>query len=286
MEQGGLELSDLPAVCLECSLPDDECRQNGDGMTKIREFWNKPEHIAYLFIAPALLLLLVFSILPLVASLVISTFDANMTLSNVKFIGLGNFTEAFHDSRFWNSMWVTVKWTLVEMPVQVLVALFLAALIVKNTMFNKICRGVYFLPIICSATAVAIMWRMILHSNVGYIPFLLRQLGFGKVSFMNNPGVTFYVIVFMSVWKFYHYSRGGHAECSPGTLRGSGTGSRWEVQAVYCHYSAGYRPFPLVCGDDAGDRIPAGIRHCIYHDGRRPQFLDGDTGNLCIHQSL
>ncbi len=206
MEQGGLELSDLPAVCLECSLPDDECRQNGDGMTKIREFWNKPEHIAYLFIAPALLLLLVFSILPLVASLVISTFDANMTLSNVKFIGLGNFTEAFHDSRFWNSMWVTVKWTLVEMPVQVLVALFLAALIVKNTIFNKICRGVYFLPIICSATAVAIMWRMILHSNVGYIPFLLRQLGFGKVSFMNNPGVTFYVIVFMSVWRSFGIS--------------------------------------------------------------------------------
>lgn len=175
-------------------------------MNKFREYWNKPAHIAYLFIAPAMILLLLFNIIPLIASLVISTFDVSMTLNDARFIGLGNFVEAFHDSRFWNSMWVTVKWTLVEMPVQVLVALLLAALLTKNTWFNKFCRGVYFLPIICSATAVSIMWRIILNSNVGYITFLLNKLGFGKINFMNNPGVTFYVIVFMSVWKSFGIS--------------------------------------------------------------------------------
>ena len=175
-------------------------------MDKFREYWNKPAHIADLFIAPAMILLLLFNIIPLIASLVISTFDVSMTLNNARFIGLGNFVEAFHDSRFWNSMWVTIKWTLVEMPVQVVVALFLAALLTKNTWFNKFCRGVYFLPIICSATAVSIMWRIILNSNVGYITFLLNKLGFGKINFMNNPGVTFYVIVFMSVWKSFGIS--------------------------------------------------------------------------------
>ena len=175
-------------------------------MDKFREYWNKPAHIAYLFIAPAMILLLLFNIIPLIASLVISTFDVSLTLNNARFIGLGNFVEAFHDSRFWNSMWVTIKWTLVEMPVQVVVALFLAALLTKNTWFNKFCRGVYFLPIICSATAVSIMWRIILNSNVGYITFLLNKLGFGKINFMNNPGVTFYVIVFMSVWKSFGIS--------------------------------------------------------------------------------
>lgn len=175
-------------------------------MDKFREYWNKPAHIAYLFIAPAMILLLLFNIIPLIASLVISTFDVSMTLNDARFVGLGNFVEAFHDSRFWNSMWVTIKWTLVEMPIQVLVALLLAALLTKNTWFNKFCRGVYFLPIICSATAVSIMWRIILNSNVGYITFLLNKLGFGKINFMNNPGVTFYVIVFMSVWKSFGIS--------------------------------------------------------------------------------
>lgn len=175
-------------------------------MDKFREYWNKPAHIAYLFIAPAMILLLLFNIIPLIASFVISTFDVSMTLNDARFVGLGNFVEAFHDSRFWNSMWVTIKWTLVEMPIQVLVALLLAALLTKNTWFNKLCRGVYFLPIICSATAVSIMWRIILNSNVGYITFLLNKLGFGKINFMNNPGVTFYVIVFMSVWKSFGIS--------------------------------------------------------------------------------
>lgn len=175
-------------------------------MDKFREYWNKPAHIAYLFIAPAMILLLLFNIIPLIASLVISTFDVSMTLNDARFVGLGNFVEAFRDSRFWNSMWVTIKWTLVEMPIQVLVALLLAALLTKNTWFNKLCRGVYFLPIICSATAVSIMWRIILNSNVGYITFLLNKLGFGKINFMNNPGVTFYVIVFMSVWKSFGIS--------------------------------------------------------------------------------
>lgn len=175
-------------------------------MENIKSFWNKPSRVAYLFIAPAMILLFFFSFLPLLASFFISTFDISMTMDNAKFVGLGNYIEAFRDSRFWNSMWVTLKWTIVEMPIQVIIALFLAALITKNNVFNKICRGVYFLPVICSATAVAIMWRMILHSNVGLITYILRVLGFGKINFMNTPGLTFYVIVFMAVWKSFGIS--------------------------------------------------------------------------------
>lgn len=175
-------------------------------MEKIKSFWSKPSHVAYLFIAPAMILLFLFSFLPLVVSFFISTFDITMTMNNAKFIGIGNFIEAFQDSRFWNSMFVTLKWTVVEMPIQVLIALVLAGLITKNTIFNKICRGVYFLPIICSATAVAIMWRMILHSNVGFVTYIIRLLGFGKINFMSSPDITFYVIVFMSVWKSFGIS--------------------------------------------------------------------------------
>lgn len=56
-------------------------------MDKFREYWNKPAHIAYLFIAPAMILLLLFNIIPLIASLVISTFDVSMTLNDARFVG-------------------------------------------------------------------------------------------------------------------------------------------------------------------------------------------------------
>lgn len=160
----------------------------------------------YLFIAPVIILLFVFNIAPLLISFFISLFDADISFNLNKFIGLGNFAEVFQDSRFYNSLVVTLKWTVVEVPCQLLIALLLAGLLTRNTVTNKLFRAIYFMPIVCSATATGIMWKLILHSNVGYITYVLRMMGFGKINFMNTAGLTFYVIVFMSVWKTFGIS--------------------------------------------------------------------------------
>ena len=151
-------------------------------------------------------LLFVFNIAPLLISFFISLFDADISFNLNKFIGLGNFAEVFQDSRFYNSLGVTLKWTVVEVPCQLLIALLLAGLLTRNTVTNKLFRAIYFMPIVCSATATGIMWKLILHSNVGYITYVLRMMGFGKINFMNTAGLTFYVIVFMSVWKTFGIS--------------------------------------------------------------------------------
>lgn len=163
-------------------------------------------YIPYLFIAPVILLLFLFNLLPTFISFIVSQFDADLTFHNGVYLGLGNFSEVLHDSRFWNSLAVTAKWTVVEVPCQLLLALLLAGLLTKNTLTNKLFRAVYFMPIICSATATGIMWKLILHSNVGYVTYLFRLMGLGKINFMNTPGLTFYVIVFMSVWKTFGIS--------------------------------------------------------------------------------
>ncbi len=160
----------------------------------------------YLFIAPVILLLFLFNLVPLITSFVISLYDADIAFNLNTFLGLGNFREVFSDSRFYNSLMVTLKWTVVEVPIQLIIALILAGLLTRNTAVNKIFRAIYFMPIICSATATGIMWKLILHSNVGYVTYLLRVMGFGKINFMNAAGITFYVIVFMSVWKTFGIS--------------------------------------------------------------------------------
>ncbi|HPF86540.1 MAG TPA: sugar ABC transporter permease [Candidatus Limiplasma sp.] len=160
----------------------------------------------YLFIAPVMLLLLAFNIGPLLGCFGISLFDITTTMNNTTFLGLGNFKEVFTDWRFWNSLKVTVKWTLVEVPAQLIIAIALAGLLTKNTKSNKIFRAIYFMPIICSATATGIMWKLILHSNVGYVTYLCRLMGLGKINFMNDSSITIYVIVFMSVWKTFGIS--------------------------------------------------------------------------------
>lgn len=175
-------------------------------MADIRKYWNKPSHCAYLFIAPSMILLLVFSIIPLLIAFGLSMFDVPITLNTAAFVGLENYKNAFLDDRFLNSLKVTVIFTALEVPIQVFGAIVIAALITENNRHNKVLRAVYFLPVICSATAIGIMWRMILHSNIGFITAALQTMGLGKINFLNTPGLTIFVISFISIWRSFGIS--------------------------------------------------------------------------------
>ena len=170
-------------------------------MEKIRKYWNRPSRSAYVFIAPSIILLILFNIIPLIMAFGLSFFDVPITMNHATFVGWDNFVEAFHDPRFINSLKVTAIFTGIEVPVQVLGALVIAAFISKNNKRNKFLRAVYFLPVICSATVIGIMWRMILHSNIGFITAALQSMGLGKINFMNTPGLTIFVISFISIWQ-------------------------------------------------------------------------------------
>jgi len=175
-------------------------------LKKILSYWNKPSHAAYLFILPAALLILVFNVIPLLASFFISTLDMGISLQSAKFIGLDNYREMFADKRFINSLKVSLTYTFIEVPIQMVLGIVLSGLLTKNTRANKIFRGIYFLPIVCSATAVGIMWQIVLHSNIGIVTYWIRQLGFGKVNFLNTPGLALGVIIFIAVWKTFGIS--------------------------------------------------------------------------------
>lgn len=173
---------------------------------KIASWWNKPERAAYLFIAPAGILLLIFCIIPLIASFFISTLKMGVDFHTAKFIGFGNYQKIWKDRQFWNSFWVTVKYFLIETPLQMAVGLAISAVVAKNTRFNRIVRSIYFLPVITSAVTVGIMWQMLLHSNVGLYTYWLQLLGFGKVNFLNNPDTALYTVIAVSLWRSFGIS--------------------------------------------------------------------------------
>ena len=175
-------------------------------MKEIIKYWNKPKRSAYLFLAPSIILLVLFSVIPLLVAFGLSLFDVPITMNTAKFIGLQNFVAAFHDSRFLNSLKVTAIFTGIEVPIQVFGAIVVAAFITKNNMRNKLFRAIYFLPVICSATAIGIMWKMILHSNIGFITAILQSMGFGKINFLNTPGLTIFVVSFISIWRSFGIS--------------------------------------------------------------------------------
>ena len=178
----------------------------GNKWKNLRSYWNKPQRASYLFLLPAAVLILVFNIIPLFASFFISMLDMGISFDSAKFIGLDNFKEALTDRRFVNSLIVTLKFTVIEVPIQMVLGLVLSAMLTKNTFTNKLFRSIYFIPIVCSATAIGIMWQIILHSNVGLITYWVKLLGFGKVNFLNTPGLTLGVVIFVSVWRTFGIS--------------------------------------------------------------------------------
>ncbi len=85
-------------------------------MKEIIRYWNKPSRSAYVFLAPSIILLTLFSVIPLLIAFALSLFDVPITMDSATFIGIENFVEAFSDSRFLNSLKVTAIFTLLEVP--------------------------------------------------------------------------------------------------------------------------------------------------------------------------
>ncbi len=200
-------------------------------MKEIIRYWNKPSRSAYVFLAPSIILLTLFSVIPLLIAFALSLFDVPITMDSATFIGIENFVEAFSDSRFLNSLKVTAIFTLLEVPLQVFGALVIAAFITKNNMKNKFLRAVYFLPVICSATAIGIMWKMILHSNIGFVTAVLQTMGLGKINFLNTPGLTIFVVSFIfsppflykGFWIFVRGGRDGWSRQNPAVFPYNGS---------------------------------------------------------------
>lgn len=166
----------------------------------------RKERTAYLFIAPAAVLLIIFCIVPLLASFYISTQKMGVDLSAAEFVGLDNFKKAFSDRRFWQSVVTTLKYTAVEIPFQMVIGVLLSAVLAKNTKINKLFRSIYFLPVIASAVTVGVMWQLVLHSNIGIFTYWLKLLGFGNVNLLNDTGTALWVVVFVAIWKTFGIS--------------------------------------------------------------------------------
>ena len=117
---------------------------------------------AYLFLAPSMLILTVFVFIPLIGALVISVMNIDIYMNNISFAGFGNYLKMFHDSRIGNATFNSFYFALAEVPLQVFMALLMLMLMIKNNRFHKFLRTVFYLPYVCSMTAISIMWSMLL----------------------------------------------------------------------------------------------------------------------------
>jgi ABC-type sugar transport system permease subunit len=161
---------------------------------------------AYLFLAPSCLILLVFVVYPIGESLWMSLHDWSFFSSHHRFVGLANYRELAHDSRFWNALKNTAIYTGCVVPLQVGLGLALAVALQRTTRVNTFFRSVYFFPVISAFATMGIVWKFLLDPDIGLIPHMLTAVGLPSTDFLQSTTWALPSIIVVGVWKGVGFS--------------------------------------------------------------------------------
>ncbi|MCI1979240.1 MAG: sugar ABC transporter permease [Bifidobacteriaceae bacterium] len=159
----------------------------------------KQTHAAWMFLAIPLLFFLIFSILPLILAAGTSLTDYSV-IQAPNWVGLQNFIEVFKDPFFWVAMKNTFYYTILFVPLGLVVSLGTALLLNRQTWSAKIFRTLFYIPVVSSSVATAIIWAWVLNKDKGMLNSLLGWFGIPGPSWLDDPRYTMLAIVLMSVW--------------------------------------------------------------------------------------
>jgi multiple sugar transport system permease protein len=160
----------------------------------------------YFFIAPTLLLLTLFSIVPIVVALVISFTDMDLRgLANwdrVSFIGFENYVEVLKDPVFLKAILNTLFYVAIGVPLVILFSLTIALLINLGTSrIFKAFRVVYYLPSVTNIVAVAVVWSYLYNPALGLFNYLLNSVGLPDVPWLTEPTIAKLSLILLAIWK-------------------------------------------------------------------------------------
>jgi multiple sugar transport system permease protein len=158
----------------------------------------------WILIFPTLVGLLVFRLIPIVSSLVLSFTKWNLITDPV-FIGIKNFRELFADPDFWKIVGNTLKITLGYVAGSMVFGLLLALLVNNKIRGMNFFRAAIYMPVITSSVAVGIVWTRILGPKYGILDFLLKKIGITAPYWLQNPNLALWTLTFVQVWKMSGY---------------------------------------------------------------------------------
>jgi multiple sugar transport system permease protein len=160
----------------------------------------------WLFLAPYLALFLAFVVAPAVYGVWISLHDWDYTLPGKPWVGLKNYTDLFDSStlasdRFWSSMKATAIFTVMSVPLLLVVPLGVALAMNQKFRGRNLFRAVYFAPYVLGVAVVAVIWRFLLDNNIGLVNHYLGLLGLpDDIAWTTSVPAAWFALVGVTVW--------------------------------------------------------------------------------------
>jgi multiple sugar transport system permease protein len=169
-------------------------------MTPMPDHSRNKSIIPYLLVSPYLIHLLLFVAFPVVFSFVLTFHQWNI-IAPMEFIGLDNYRRLLQDRLFLTSLLNTLRFLMLHIPLQIIVALALAHLLHQKIMFRAFFRASFFLPVVISGVVVTILWQQLFGLETGLFNKLLTAAGLRRVEWLSNPDIAIYAIAIMATWK-------------------------------------------------------------------------------------
>ena len=154
----------------------------------------------YLFITPWVIGFLIFTAGPMLASLVLS-FTKWGLIDRPAYVGFDNYVTMFRDPLVWHSLMVTVRYTLLTVPLRLVAALAVAIILIRPIPGVYLYRGIFYLPNVLGGVVTALLWMWVFNPDYGIMNYLLSLIGIQGPTWLADPTWALPAIVIMSAWN-------------------------------------------------------------------------------------
>lgn len=150
-----------------------------------------------------MLITLIFAILPLLQALDVSFRMGDLSRGKIgDYVGLENYRVVFADAAFWQAGWVTLKFTVVAVGLQMILGIGIAFLLHSATHAKGLTRSLLILPLATSAAVTGLFWRYLYDTQFGVMNWLLGNLGLPEPNWLGDYTIALWSVVLFDIWQW------------------------------------------------------------------------------------
>lgn len=157
---------------------------------------------AAIFLAPVIILLIVYIFYPIVDTFITSTYKWNGISANKTFIGLQNWSTLLHDMNFWIAFKNNIVIMVLSITIQIPLGLAMATFLDFGGKKLNIFKVLWFIPLLMSSVAIGFLFTYALATNGGIFSTISKLFGGNNIDLLGNPELALYTVIGVICWQF------------------------------------------------------------------------------------
>jgi multiple sugar transport system permease protein len=172
-----------------------------------RRSWTRARRRVFVgFVTPAVVVLVLVTVLPLLYLLVTSFTPLDLTNpSSRRWTGLTNYRQLAADGRFWNSVWVQAQLSFWTVSLQMVIGFAIALLLNGRMRFLELVRAIFIIPMVLPPVVVALIWKILFTPDVSILDWSLGLLGLPQPAWLADPKLALWAVIVADVWEWFPF---------------------------------------------------------------------------------